>query len=218
MSNEYILTMLVIISFSYFLGSIPTAYLVAKSHHVDIFNVGSGNMGGTNVARTLGLRWGVFVGLVDTVKGIVAIYVAQAIAPASKAGAISVAATVVVLGHNWSLLASILSGTIRKGKIPGGKGAATAFGTLLMFAPIHVIIIMAAVCGVIILLTRYVSLGVLISFSLGIIWLTVLILQSKLEPDMMFYLWTLALMMAIRFRSNIQRLIAGTERRFGERV
>lgn len=211
MISTYNQTMLVIITISYLLGSIPTAYLVAKYHSIDIFKVGSGNMGATNVTRAMGFRWGLLVLAIDVLKGIVAIYIGIALTPATRAGAITVAATVVTVGHNWSLFAALLTGTLR-----GGKGAATAFGTILMFAPIQVIVGMAIMGGAIVAVTRYVSLAVLTAFLLAILWITVLIWQEQLAADYIVYAWLLALMLVYRHRENIQRLIAGTERRLGE--
>ena len=60
--------------------------------------------------------------------------------------------------------------------------------------------------------------AMLLAFALATVWMTVLILQQKLEPDFMTYSWVLALMIMVRFRDNIQRLLAGTERRLGERT
>ncbi len=212
--TEYNLGMTIVIVVSYLLGSVPTAYLIAKLHKINIFEIGSGNMGGTNVARALGIRWGLYVALFDILKGVIAIIIAQKIMPSENvASATTVAAITVVIGHNWSLFATILTGTLR-----GGKGAAPAFGTLLMLAPVQVIVVMMLVGGSIVALTRYVSLGVLIAFFIAILWLTVLILQRQLDSGIMVYIWMLAALLLIRFKENIQRLLAGTERRLGERV
>jgi acyl phosphate:glycerol-3-phosphate acyltransferase len=213
MFNTYNLTMIAIITISYLLGSIPSAYLVAKYNDINIFEVGSGNMGGTNIVRTLGFRWALPVVFVDVLKGIIAIYIAREIAPASKIGASTVAATVAVIGHNWSLFAGIVTGTLR-----GGKGAATAFGTMLVLVPLPIVLVMLLVTIGVIALTRYVSLGVLVGFGLAILWITVLTLQEQLEPSYLYYGWMLAVMFVVRHRGNIQRLIAGTERRIGERI
>ncbi|GAB4516184.1 MAG: glycerol-3-phosphate 1-O-acyltransferase PlsY [Anaerolineae bacterium] len=207
------LTVLAVVILSYLLGSTPTAYLVAKTQKVDIFKVGSGNMGATNVTRALGFRWGLFVMLIDILKGVVAIYLSRQILHDNKALATTLSAITVVIGHNWSLFATILTGTLR-----GGKGAATTFGTLLMVAPIPVIITTAIIAGVIIAITRYVSLAVLVAFSLATLWMIVLILQEQLESILLLYILTIAVMIFVRFRPNIQRLANGTERRLGERA
>jgi glycerol-3-phosphate acyltransferase PlsY len=215
MTHDYILTMILIAVISYLLGSFPTAYLVAKLHGINIFDVGSGNMGATNVTRVFGNRWGIFVLAVDVAKAIVAIAIAQQIKPedASIAAATSVASVAVIIGHNWSLFASILTGHIR-----GGKGAATAFGTLLMVAPLQIWVGMVIAGIIIITRTRYVSLAVLSMITIAVIWMTVLIAQNHLDSEVLGYAWGLGLLIMWRFRDNIQRLLTGTERRLGDRV
>jgi acyl phosphate:glycerol-3-phosphate acyltransferase len=215
MINDYNLHMLLIIIISYLLGSIPTAYLVAKANRVDIFQVGSGNMGATNVTRALGFKWGLFVLAVDILKAIVAILIAQQIKPAtgSIAAATTVASIAVIAGHNWSLFATLITGTLR-----GGKGAATAFGTLFMIAPIQIWIAMVIAGLLVVARTRYVSLGVLTAITIAVLWMTVLTFQQILEPIVIVYAWALAGLILLRFRENIKRLLSGTERRLGERV
>lgn len=211
MHNELLRVILVVV-ISYLLGSIPTAYVVGRLRHVNIFEVGSGNMGATNVIRaTGGIGWGLLVWFFDSIKGILAMLIAAQIMPESAGTATVLAAIVAIIGHNWSLFATLLTGTLR-----GGKGAATAFGTLLLIVPFHVIAAMLVLCGFIIALTRYVSLGVLLMFGLGVIWLLVLVGQREIPFEYSLYALGIASLILIRFRENIQRLIAGTERRFGE--
>lgn len=213
--NEYNLHMLLIVIVSYLLGSIPTAYLIAKANGIDIFAVGSGNMGATNVSRALGWKAGIAVLVIDVLKAVVAIVIAQQIKPptGSMASATTIASISVIVGHNWSLFATLLTGTLR-----GGKGAATAFGTLLMIAPIQVWIAMVIIGTVIVARTRYVSLAVLTMITMAVLWLTVLALQQQQDGTFVIYAWVLAGLIALRFRENIQRLLSGTERRLGERV
>ena len=68
---------LLIIVGSYLIGSFPTAYFVGKARDINIFEVGSGNMGGTNVARAVGKGWAIFTGIVDVLKGIFAVWLAR---------------------------------------------------------------------------------------------------------------------------------------------
>ena len=211
--DQYTISAIVIILISYLLGSTPSAYLIAKTKQVNIFAVGSGNMGATNVARAMGFKWALLVLMLDVIKGMIAIYISRQILSDSKGAATTISAIMVIIGHNWSLFATLLTGTLR-----GGKGAATAFGTLLMIAPVQVIIIALIVGGLIVTLTRYVSLAVLSTFMLAFAWLTILMLQDQLDPSMITYPAAAAAMIILRHRENIQRLITGTERRFGERV
>ena len=208
---NYYVGMTIVVALSYLLGSVPTAYLIAKSKNVDIFAVGSGNMGATNVSRAIGTRWGVLVMFIDMIKGIVAIAICQQIMPDSKAAATTISAISVIVGHNWSLFATMLTGTLR-----GGKGAATALGTLIMIAPTQAIVIPVAVGLGIVVLTRYVSLAVLITFLLAHIWIIILIIQRNLDSTFIVYSAVLTTLILVRHRSNIERLLAGVERRFGE--
>lgn len=202
-----------VIVVSYLLGSIPTAYLIALQKGVNIFEVGSGNMGATNVIRALGFWWGILVWFFDSFKGVLAILLANFMMPENHGAATAIAATVAVIGHNWSLFAALVTGTLR-----GGKGAAIWFGTMLMMAPLQVIVGMCVLGGFIIAITRYVSLAVLAMFGLSTLWMLILIGQHQRPGEYVFYSLLVTAMMLYRFRENIQRLLTGTERRLGDRA
>lgn len=212
MSNETVRVLLVVVV-SYLLGSIPTAYIVGRMKHINIFETGSGNMGGTNVIRAVGTGWGIGVLVFDTLKGIVAILISRLILSENTAAATTIAAIVVIIGHNWSLFATLITGSLR-----GGKGAATAFGTLLMMAPIPVILGVSLVGGAVIASTRYVSLGVLFMVAVATTWMFILVSQEQIPHEYMYYILIVTAMILYRFRENIQRLLAGKERRLGERA
>ena len=207
----YFPQLLVIIVVSYLIGSFPTAFLVAKLRNINIFEYGSGNMGATNVIRAMGLVWGIIVWFFDSLKAVIAIWIAVQIMPGNHALATVIAAVCAIAGHNWSLFVALITGTIR-----GGKGAATAFGTLFMIVPLYVIAAMLVLGGFVIALTRYVSLAVLFMFGLAIAWMIVLVSQQIISWEYAVYSLLLALLIYVRFRDNIQRLRAGTERRLGE--
>ena len=207
---------------SYLIGSFPTAYLVAKAQNINIFEVGSGNMGGTNVARAVGSGWAVFTGLMDAAKGVLAVWLARDVILAQQVGvATAVAATGAVAGHNWSLFATLLTASFKPGRrrlvVRGGKGAATAFGAMMMIQPLQSLAA-AAVAVAVIAHTRYVSLGVLIGFAVANIWLTALVGADLQPPILLLYAVSSSLMLALRHRGNMRRLLAGAERRLGERV
>lgn len=210
--SEYFSVILVVVT-SYLLGSIPTAYIVARFNNIDIFAVGSGNMGATNVGRTLGTRWGLIVLLIDTLKGVLAISLLRLFISDNHAAAMTISAISVIVGHNWSLFATLLTGTLR-----GGKGASTALGTLILIAPFYVVIVTTVVGGLIFARTRYVSLGVLTTFAIAMVWIVVLIFQRQMAWEFLFYSVSVVTMLTVRFKENIQRLMSGTERRFGERA
>lgn len=209
-------TTFLVIAISYALGSFPTAYLVGRLYGLNIFEQGSGNMGATNVIRTLGTFWGLFVMAVDLGKGIVAVLIARELAPteplSTQASASLIAAVAVVVGHNWSFFATFITGSIR-----GGKGAATAVGTWIILMPAVVVAIPVIILALIVITTRYMSLGVMVSSIVGGIIITVMVVGNQLEP--VYMLWLLIPLMVIgRHHENIQRLLAGNERRVGERV
>lgn len=220
-NDQNILQILLIIVISYLIGSLPTAYLIARLRNINIFEVGSGNMGGTNVARAMGTGWGVAVALIDMCKGMAAVLIARMLLPEEQWGATTISAIVAIVGHNWSLFATLFyAAAVRSSRltIRGGKGAATAFGTMLMIAPAQIILGMFAIFSILLALTRYVSLGVLAAFLLAIIWVLILTAQQLLPVEYVAYALLLALLLAVRFRENIQRLVTGTERRLGERA
>jgi len=196
----------------YVIGSFPTAYIVGRINHINIFEVGSGNMGANNVSRALGFKWGALVWAIDSGKGILAVTVARMIGdpiPSSIIGAISV-----VIGHNWSVLATLITGKLR-----GGKGVSTAFGTWLMLAPYWQLFVIAiSTWGAVVLLTRYVSLGALVAVGITAIWMFVLIARENISGSYSFYVVFLTSMIYIRHWKNIRSLLAGQERRLGERV
>ncbi len=203
-------TWILVAVISYLLGSIPTAWVIARLHGVNIFTVGSGNMGGTNVARAVGTRAGQIVGLLDMAKGIVAILLARALAPEQIHEATVLAALACMLGHNWSLFVLLLTRQLR-----GGKGAAIVFGSLLLIAPLQFLV--CALVGFLILRqTRYVSLAVLTGLGLMMLWILLLVNAGELAPVYNWYAVLVALLIFLRFLGNIRRLLAGAERRYGE--
>lgn len=223
MVNEgNVLPLIAIVILSYLIGSIPTAYLIAKARNINIFEVGSGNMGGTNVARAMGgIHWGVLTIALDAFKAVVAVAISWGvILPSEKWAAFTISSIVVVVGHNWSLFATLINTATNKGKltIRGGKGGATAFGTMLMVAPAQTIVGMLTVGILLAIRTRYASLGVLSAFAVALLWMLVLVAQSLLPREILPYLLLIALLIFWRFRENIQSLLAGTERRLGEKA
>jgi glycerol-3-phosphate acyltransferase PlsY len=198
----------------YVIGSFPTAYLVGRLNRINIFEVGSGNMGANNVTRALGMKWGGLVWAIDSGKGVVAVLVSQLIMPWDVISASVIGAIAVVVGHNWSLIAALVTGTLR-----GGKGAATAGGTwVIMMAPWwYIVVITLTLWGLIVLITRYVSLAVLVTIAIGTVWVLVLIGMGNVPPTYAFYIVLVPIIIYIRHWKNIQNLLAGRERRLGDR-
>lgn len=109
---------ILLLIFAYFLGSIPTGYLVSRAKGINIKKVGSGNIGGTNVSRVLGLKWGLFVGICDLLKGLIPTLLAVNFL--NSQWQIAAVALFAVLGHIFPVWLSF----------EGGKGVATTFGVL----------------------------------------------------------------------------------------
>jgi glycerol-3-phosphate acyltransferase PlsY len=187
---------------SYLLGSIPTGYLVAKAKGVDIRAVGSGNIGATNVFRILGKAAGIFVLLVDALKGLVACrFVAFGPNAPSEAHEM-VAGLFAILGHNYTCWL----------RFKGGKGVATTAGVLLALAPIGFAVALTTFL-IVLGLSRYVSLSsiaaaVVLPFG---VWL------AGGTARMIGLMSFLSAMVIYKHRSNIRRLITGTESRIGQK-
>ncbi len=220
--EESLVRIVLIIIISYLIGSLPTAYLIALfTRKINVFNVGSGNMGGTNVARAVGLRWGIVTAILDITKGIGAVQIARIIWPDPEwhlAIAI-IAGVAAVVGHNWSIFATALyyhyNGEFR---IRGGKGAATAYGTMIQLLPPWPLIAIMVVGLVLALITRYASLAVLVSFAVGLLWALVWAGNVGYSGLYVPYIILITILIVWRFRENIQRLASGTERKLGERA
>jgi acyl phosphate:glycerol-3-phosphate acyltransferase len=186
----------------YLLGTIPTGYLVAKARGVDIQSSGSGNIGATNVMRTLGVLPGIVVVLVDPLKGAGAVLLPTLLGASNWAIALTALAT--VLGNNFNIML----------RLRGGKGIATTLGVFFVINPlISTLCVLLAVFTI--LLSRQVSLGSMV----GLFAAPLMLVASLSYPMPDLYLAiALAALAIVRHRDNIRRLIAGTERRLGERA
>jgi acyl phosphate:glycerol-3-phosphate acyltransferase len=203
-------TVVVILLTSYLIGSFPTAYIICRLQGINIFEIGSGNMGTTNTVRALGYGWGLAVYILDVLKGVGAMLLARLFVPGEDgSAAMIVSAIAVVTGHNWSIFASLLTGRIR-----GGKGAATASGTWLLLAPPVLWPVALMVWATIVAVTRYMSLAVLTCVALASI--TIIFIRND-DPIYLLYIMV-PLMIFYKFRTNIKAIASGTERRFGERA
>jgi glycerol-3-phosphate acyltransferase PlsY len=191
----------------YLLGSIPTGLIIGRVYkNVDIRRVGSQRTGATNVLRTLGPGAAAIVFLTDGFKGVLAVLIANALTN-GDALATSVAALGAIIGHSYSVFIGFR----------GGRGVTTGLGALFILAPVAGLI--AATLGaVLIILTRYVSLGSMVGAASGGIVLCLLALLG-LEPlPYLLYGSAAAAFIIVSHRDNISRIASGTERRIGERV
>ena len=195
---------------SYLLGSVPFGYLAGRLKGIDIRQAGSGNLGATNVVRVLGKEYGYPVFALDFLKGFVAVTISMLIVPERPPEWQSpeifgiLAAISSVLGHSYPVWL----------KFKGGKGVATSAGALLALAPLATLVGIV-IWTIVFWLTRYVSLAsITAAFVLPII---ILLVSSHDDNNGMPLVYSSACVAAIviwRHRSNLSRLIRGTEPRF----
>ena len=215
-----VLVYIIIAVAAYLLGSIPTGFLVAKAKGIDIRNVGSGNIGATNAMRVLGKPAGIFVLLADAAKGFVAciasvlgliIFNIYSSGPdlfneeylPLKMRCMVIAGIFAVLGHNYTCWL----------KFKGGKGIATTAGVYLALAPCPLLIALA-VFLLAVIVTRYMSVGSIA----GAIALPTAVWISQPHNYFLGVVTTALGALAIyKHKSNIQRLMAGTENRLGKK-
>ena len=212
------LPVVIIAVLSYLVGSIPTSIIVARAMRgIDIRQHGSGNAGGTNVIRVLGWKAGVFVILMDIAKGLLATMVIARLmdgslpfenrTPFDDFTVVQIiAGCAAILGHVWTVFAGFR----------GGKGIATAGGMLLGVAPVEVAVSFG-VFLVVFLLTQYVSLGSLsaaVTFPLSMFLReNVFMVNIDGYDTLIFFSIGVSLLVIYTHRSNIGRLLKGSENR-----
>lgn len=205
---------------AYLLGSIPFGFLVAKAKGIDIRSVGSGNIGATNAMRVLGKPTGIFVLLMDALKGYAACTFVPALIynflfargwedvlqnqPIEIQMRLKVLAGVcAVLGHNYTCWL----------KFKGGKGIATTAGIYIALAPwpllIALVVFILAVA-----LTRYISVG---SISGAIVLPAAVWIMPPHNLLLGIVSTALGALAIYKHKSNIQRLMAGTENKLGKK-
>jgi acyl phosphate:glycerol-3-phosphate acyltransferase len=190
---------------SYFLGAIPTSHLVSRTFaKIDLREHGSGNLGATNLYRVLGWKYAIPVALFDIAKGVVPVLVfaPQILDSQLFALACGVAA---IVGHVFSVFVGF----------KGGKGVATAAGVMLALTPLA-LAVAAAVWALVVLLTGYVSLGSIAAAA--VLPLAVYLLENPRTPELLWIDTLVAAGVIFLHRRNIQRLLKGTENRFGRRA
>lgn len=190
---------------AFVMGAIPFGYLAGKMNGIDVRNAGSGNIGATNVFRTVGKAWGIGVFVLDFLKAYLPLTAIMSLAddkvlPLHHSAFILGAGVLSVLGHNYSPFLGFR----------GGKGMATSAGFLLAVIP--------GALGICLLgwiltfaITRYVSLASIVA---GLLVPPAVLLLYPGDPWWIGASLVLALLSVWRHRSNIQRLREGTEHQF----
>ena len=198
---------------SYLIGSFPTGYIVTKLFHkdkdgkrdwLDIRTIGSGAIGATNVGRAMGAAWSWFTAAVDMLKGAFALLLAAHIVPNEEKELImAVSAFAVVVGHNYPVWL----------KFEGGKGVATTYGTLFFIWPYQsfaAVLFSGGLWYILRWMTRIVSLSSMLSlFSISVCFA---MLGAPVTFTVLAFL--LALLCVWRHRTNIVRIINGTENKW----
>jgi glycerol-3-phosphate acyltransferase PlsY len=186
----------------YLIGSLPMGVIVARlSGGTDPRTVGSGRTGGTNALRAMGWPRALLVGLLDLAKGAVPILIAGIVgAPVAVQALAGVAA---VLGAWKSVFLHF----------HGGRGVATGVGGMAAVSPL-IVLIAAPVFLLIIVLTRYVSLGSLLGTAFGAGVAVLFVIGGALDPAWLLYVLPGLAIVWLAHRDNIARLLSGTERRF----
>jgi glycerol-3-phosphate acyltransferase PlsY len=204
------LLILIAITASYLIGSIPTAYIFCRLlKGIDIRTVGSGNVGATNALRVLGKRWGILVLLLDILKGFLPVFflgnfLQPSITALSNEQLRFIIGLGCISGHNWTLFL----------RFRGGKGVATTIGVLIGLAfsipELNIVLgFLSLTWFLTFVFTRIVS----ISSIIAAISLPVLAAFLRQSAFIVFASIVLALFVVVRHKTNIARLLQGKEPR-----
>ncbi|HIE30170.1 TPA: glycerol-3-phosphate 1-O-acyltransferase PlsY [Candidatus Poribacteria bacterium] len=190
---------------SYLVGAIPFGYIIGRLWKgIDIREYGSGNIGFTNVLRAIGTVPGFIVMLLDIGKGVAAVVGIARLGEANLTILPVLCGIASIIGHNWTIYLNF----------KGGKGIDTTIGVFIALEPIATVISLI-VWVIAVAITRYVSLGSL----LFVICLPLATLAIKQDITAVLVAAILAMLFAIyKHRSNIVRLLNGTERKIGQKV
>jgi glycerol-3-phosphate acyltransferase PlsY len=198
---------------SYLVGAIPFGYVLARWRGHDVLREGSGNIGATNVARVVGIPWGLLVFALDFAKGALPTALAWCLPPPNE---IEWANVLPVVAGVSSFLGHLFPVYLR---FRGGKGVATGLGVVAVLLPLLALVVLGA-WGVVLAVTRFVSLASIAAAGL----LLALRLWSEPAPwsqanaVITAFCAAGALLVVVRHHSNIRRLLQGTEPRLlGER-
>jgi glycerol-3-phosphate acyltransferase PlsY len=189
------------ITIAYFVGSIPFAFLLSRRSGIDLRQVGSGNIGASNVLRTRGWRAAVLAMALDAAKGSLAVLVAQ---PLAAGPSTSMAAGLAsIIGHIYPFWL----------RFEGGKGVATAAGVFAVLTP-AALGIATGVFLVAVWISRYISVGSMA----GAAALAIAAAAGDAPGIVAAGAVVAALIILSRHRTNLSRILAGTERRVGQRL
>lgn len=192
------MTFFCLIILSYFFGAIPSGVWIGKIFkNIDVRDYGSKNSGATNSYRVLGAKLGIAVLIIDVLKGFIPLYIASKFNLAYND--LVILGLVAILAHTFSYFISF----------KGGKGVATSLGVFLFLAPV-ITLILLVIFILVVYFTKYISLGSITAAFL----LPIFTFFTHRDT----YLFTLSVVIAIfviyRHKTNISRLLSGTENKF----
>jgi len=196
-----ILTSLLVLILSYLIGSIMSGDLVARFKKIDLRSQGSGNVGATNVFRTMGTLYGVIVLVADVLKGVIAVLLGVWVDNhyGFNSNLPILAGILAIVGHNWPIYA----------KFKGGKGIATSLGVLIALSPTSLLIAFP-VWLLALLLSGYVSVGSILS---AIAYPISVFIFYPHQIYLQLFALLAGILAVYRHRINIQRLLRGEEKR-----
>lgn len=190
-------TLLMACAAAYLLGSIPSGLLLGKAYGIDVRKEGSGNIGATNLYRTVGRKVGLLTLLCDCLKGFIPVLLVKLSAlPVEYAAWVGLAA---FCGHVFSLFL----------RFKGGRGVATALGVFLALAPVAVAIALA-VFVLLVLKWRYISLGSIMAAAVMAPAVSLL----GCGRTVVLVTALISVIVIVKHRENIQRIVGGTENKF----
>lgn len=217
MTTTQIIFFAIAVVASYLIGAIPFGFLIARLRGYNIYEHGSGNIGATNVFRVVGKTWGIITFMLDMLKGLIPAMLLPVIfsifglklfiVPLQLACAFAA-----IIGHCWPVYL----------KFKGGKGVATSAGAMIGLAPLPAGISLV-VWIIVMALFRYVSLASIIAAIVLPVatWLTYFMQFMRKDTSYDVYipivLSILSGLIILRHKNNIQRLLNGTENRFGKK-
>jgi len=196
---------------SYLIGSFPSGYLAGRLHGVDLRKVGSGNIGATNALRVLGKPTGYTVFVADIFKGWLAVMsaylISRILSPGHEIPLGVLGAICGMLGHIFPIWLGF----------QGGKGIATSGGVMIALFPIQVFIAGISIWLIVFFLTRYVSIASIAAALMLPTASGILVLMGKCDLLRLSIAALMCIIAIWRHKSNIQRLLAGTEKKFEKR-
>ena len=251
MSTEQVIVYIIAPLVAYFLGAIPFGFVIGKAHGVDIRKVGSGNIGATNLGRTLGMKYFWQAMILDALKGFLPVFLTclfvahvnqhgYSVDPSQPSifslGPVTLRPTLYVVKvflPSWSPLIAGVAAMLGHVfpiylKFRGGKGVATSFGVVLGLWPVYTIAgLLAGLTFVVVFMgCRYISLSSILS-SIAFMLYVIFLVTCDLPPighialsqryPLVGIAVAFAALIIIKHRSNIARLLKGTEPKWGQK-